>query len=519
MALDTLRLFDSYSVFYHAYLLGSDKKLYADTVKEILDKHGVSATVKESIAAIQRYLQKKFLTFTKEGKDRKGRIAEKVFVQRKDVLATIHTYIHVLPAFKKYVLLFQQKEPAMHHLHPKQHELFNEFCSAFLTPESLSKMPHKIDIEDSANQKSIISLPHKASQLFQRDSSGKKQLEEKLKKGYVAGAKKLQEKMPVKNMVLKACAALDPQVRKTTTAERHLKTLAKAEHLVSKEDIDDFNREVDKYCTKPSIPNSDVEKGSAVIDFWARNTAEFLLIAGIARKLLSVFHDPQVESSFSSMGEILDPGSSRMDISTYAAMQTVRYTLVDNGMTAVQYFKRKDPVREPVAKGLALKMQAAWRVNEGRREANKDTRMERRTQLGASLGKKTSKRTEKEKLLEEEIVEEPLTSLGKKTSKRTEKEKRLEEEIVEEPPTSRRVNPQKRVLEKTRQKSVGPAEKRQKLTVTVVVEIHHSGEQQVPSQQQPEREAAESVDTCISKSRLTSKPKQSSLTTFFQKHV
>ena len=105
------------------------------------------------------------------------------------------------------------------------------------------------------------------------------------------------------------------------------------------------------------------------------------------------------------------------------------------------------------------------------------------------------------------------------TSKRTEKEKLLEEEIVETPPTSRRVNPQKRVLEKTRQKSVGPAEKRQKLTVTVVAEIHHSEEQQVPSQQQPEREAVESVDTCISKSRLTSKPKQSTLTTFFQKHV
>ena len=69
-------------------------------------------------------------------------------------------------------------------------------------------------------------------------------------------------------MVLQACAALDPQVRKTATAERHLKALAKAEHLVSKEDIDDFNREVDKYCTKPSIPNSDVEKGSAVIDFF-----------------------------------------------------------------------------------------------------------------------------------------------------------------------------------------------------------------------------------------------------------
>ena len=69
VALDTLRLFDSDSVFYHAYLPGSDKKLYADTVKEILDKHEVSASGKESITAFQRSLQKKFSTFTKKGKD------------------------------------------------------------------------------------------------------------------------------------------------------------------------------------------------------------------------------------------------------------------------------------------------------------------------------------------------------------------------------------------------------------------------------------------------------------------
>ena len=277
-----------------------------------------------------------------------------------------------MPAFKEYVILFQQKEPTRHHLHPKQHELFNEFCSAFLTPESLSKMPHKIDIEDSANQKSSISLPHKASQFFSKRFVREETTGGESEEGICGWCKKVAgENAYINNMVLRACAALDPQVRKTTTAERHLKALANAEHLVSKEDIDDFNREVDKYCTKPSIPKSDVEKGSVVIDFWARNTAEFPLIAGIAKKLMSAFHGPQVESSFSSMGEILNPGSSRMDISTYATMQTVRYTLADKGMTAVQYFKRKDPVREPVAKGLALKMQAAWRVNEGRKEAKK----------------------------------------------------------------------------------------------------------------------------------------------------
>ena len=43
--------------------------------------------------------------------------------------------------------------------------------------------------------------------------------------------------------------------------------------------------------------------------------------------LLTIFHGPRVESSFSVMGEVMDKKSGRMNISTYTAIQTVKYSL------------------------------------------------------------------------------------------------------------------------------------------------------------------------------------------------
>ena len=42
---------------------------------------------------------------------------------------------------------------------------------------------------------------------------------------------------------------------------------------------------------------------------------------------LTVFHGPRVESSFSVMGHVMDKKSGRMNVSTYSAIQTVKYSL------------------------------------------------------------------------------------------------------------------------------------------------------------------------------------------------
>ena len=42
----------------------------------------------------------------------------------------------------------------------------------------------------------------------------------------------------------------------------------------------------------------------------------------MATAVLSIFHGPRVEGSFSGMTNIIDPKSDRLDIESYDAMQT-----------------------------------------------------------------------------------------------------------------------------------------------------------------------------------------------------
>lgn len=72
----------------------------------------------------------------------------------------------------------------------------------------------------------------------------------------------------------------------------------------------------------------------------------------MAVAVLSCFHGPQVESSFSLMGEILDPKSSRMKIDTYSAIQTVKYNMKAKETTAQTMFGRSDVLYDHVNEAL-----------------------------------------------------------------------------------------------------------------------------------------------------------------------
>ena len=69
--------------------------------------------------------------------------------------------------------------------------------------------------------------------------------------------------------------------------------------------------------------------------------------------LLTIFHGPKVEISFSVMGDVMDKKSGRMNVSTYSAIQTFKYSL--NAKTShafrpksVQMFQRSDLLKSPV---------------------------------------------------------------------------------------------------------------------------------------------------------------------------
>ena len=422
VALDTLRLQDALTLFYYSFLSIADQKLYEDIVHQILDAHKVNDKGRATIKSHNVVLRKKFSSFTKEGKARKIRLAEACFKDRVITQAYLNIYISILPTLNEYVKFFQSTDSKMHRLHDKQHVLFNEFCSNFLTPESLQgTMPHQVDVRENLKSMKDMFLPDKVAQLFEtREGACQKgQILSKLKEAYVACALVLQEKMPVNNPVLKGCAALDWSVRTSTTAQKHLIELGKLKTvkassakdskadqkefaLIDLQDQEKFKKEVLSYTTSPEIQSPPPNSNTPIDVFWAGINAEkYPLLTSVAKKLLSAFHGPLVESSFSAMTRILNPGCSRLDVETYSATMGVRYFLSSKKMNAVEFFRKKNPSTDPIPKELTEKMRKAWVGNKDRQEENRQADMAKKSAIGAPELKPVSKTAEKQRLLNE----------------------------------------------------------------------------------------------------------------------
>ena len=112
--------------------------------------------------------------------------------------------------------------------------------------------PHRAISGPSALRLNLKQRIQKAAGLLKTREglSHRKDFTHKLNKVYTACALPLQEKMLVNNRTLKACAALAPSVRRTSTSQQDLQVLAKA-RLVDKADEEQCTREVAKYTTSP----------------------------------------------------------------------------------------------------------------------------------------------------------------------------------------------------------------------------------------------------------------------------
>ena len=80
----------------------------------------------------------------------------------------------------------------------------------------------------------------------------------------------------------------------------------------------------------PSPYKEEKDETALCIDQWwgaVKVMDKYPALSKMALATLTCFHGPQVESSFSMMGDILDSRSGRMNIETYGAIQTVKYHL------------------------------------------------------------------------------------------------------------------------------------------------------------------------------------------------
>ena len=93
----------------------------------------------------------------------------------------------------------------------------------------------------------------------------------------------------------------------------------------------------------------------------------------VVKCALSIFTGPRVEQSFRIMNEVICPKTNRLHVSTFAAIQMVKYDLQAHHQSAIERYRRKDKLKSPVDTYLCKSMQTAYRRHK-EKEAKKQSK-------------------------------------------------------------------------------------------------------------------------------------------------
>lgn len=371
VSLSNIRMLHAFTIFYYAFLPASDKVTYFSILCAIYKERGITAEGRTKVKEIHQYLLKK--SYTAEGKARKDRIVSKLFFHRRKTLLVLNFFIAALPLLKKYVCLFQTKEPMIHKLHDEQEQLFLNFLSCFVKHEILKdKTVSQLINLDLSSDENLLKK-RKMFLGFTTESIVEKNIKDvavisflnQASQAYIQCGQYLQKKLPLDNLLLKCISAIDPLARGHSVTADRLKMLPKlVKNVLSNEEEIQYALDVHLYQVDKCLPShEDASQNILRIDVWWASfykLKKYDALSKMVKALLSCFHGPQIESSFSMMGDILDKGSSNMKIETFSAIQTVKYKLLSNEKSAIDFFKKADYLHDPVEKNLCKNMATSY---------------------------------------------------------------------------------------------------------------------------------------------------------------
>ena len=170
------------------------------------------------------------------------------------------------------------------------------------------------------------------------------------------------EKLPILNSLIKALSALDPIVHGHSVAKKEMDNLVEyfptaipiSEKERVKEDITHYH--LKKRDSFPEFKDSD-----RLDHWWAQVLPNFPSLGPLIKASLSIITGPRVEQSFSMMNNIIHKKTSRINVSTYAAYQALKYHLINKKKTSTQLFKRDDPIYDPIDKPMICHIQTSWK--------------------------------------------------------------------------------------------------------------------------------------------------------------
>jgi hypothetical protein len=411
VSLSNIRLFDCYQLFYYSFLpvqyTRPGNTIYSNVLEAIYAKYKISVTSQRRIMEILKKLSRK--NMTKEGRERKDRVVEKVIYKERKTLLVMNFYISALAMLKQYVCLFQLKEPMIHKLHDEQELLIKKFLSCFCKPEMMAGMtPKKIkalDLKPDMFLRRRDMYIGGAAQVilskFRTNDQDALDFLQSVETAYSTCGKYMIGKLPLDSETLKALSAVDPTATGHSFSLHYLKKLPGLFPTVQI-NADAFQIEVHSFQVDPSLPSAFIdqtEKPVRLDIWWSRvfKSKKYPELTKVMKAVLSIFHGPMVESSFNIMGDIIDERSCRMNVTTYEAIQTVKYKLHSSNKSAIEYFHRDDKLHSPVNVRICKSMRTAY----GRYQAELQEQCKAReaVQEQMQIQKKTLQSKEKAKKL------------------------------------------------------------------------------------------------------------------------
>ncbi|XP_060760334.1 NLR family CARD domain-containing protein 3-like isoform X6 [Neoarius graeffei] len=139
----------------------------------------------------------------------------------------------------------------------------------------------------------------------------------------------------------------------------------------------DIQRELVQFSVDLTIPS--FKEGESIVEWWGHvfdKPDKYPSLGALVKCCLSIFHGPRVESSFSLMNDVIDQRSDNMNVETFNAIQTVKYTLMSRGKTAMQLFRREDVKFGEVDRTLCKNINSAAATYKHQQRVNKEEKQQ-----------------------------------------------------------------------------------------------------------------------------------------------
>ena len=163
----------------------------------------------------------------------------------------------------------------------------------------------------------------------------------KVNKSFRQAARHLLHTFPLDNPLLVSLSALYPSAPNHSVVGKCLKILSgHFKHYLSALEEEQILIEIKNYTVAPNNYSG--------VDIWWAQQNTLPTLQKLARACLTIFHGPQVEGSFSKMKDTMKTKSANLAITTFSALQTIKYALKARNSNAIDCFNRKDILHQEV---------------------------------------------------------------------------------------------------------------------------------------------------------------------------